>query len=156
MRYCCIIFPGTEELEIVPVRPHRPSCARHSSSCCCRIELNILCSRFGGTRACSHTGTRDCRCQELVRWHLRRNRSRHSTLLTTPTRQNPSFLISALNLVFLVAIESPDRVLSIPANGVFQNVVVVEPNPQEDTLGGWLLNFKCSCPGSRDHPPLLI
>jgi hypothetical protein len=36
-----------------------------------------------------------------------------------PTRPNPSFLISAPNLAFLTAIESPDRALSIPANGVF-------------------------------------
>jgi hypothetical protein len=45
----------------------------------------------------------------IVRWHLRWNRSRGSTLLTMPTRQNPSFLISVLNLVFSTAIESPDR-----------------------------------------------
>jgi hypothetical protein len=37
-----------------------------------------------------------------------------------------SFLVSALNLVFLAAIESPDRALSIPTNCVFHDLVVVE------------------------------
>lgn len=44
----------------------------------------------------------------------------------TTLRQNLSFLISASNLVFLTAIESADRAHSIPANGIFQNLVVVE------------------------------
>jgi len=48
------------------------------------------------------------------------------TSLVNTTRLNLDFLISAPNLVFCTAIESPDRVLYIPANGVFQNLVVVE------------------------------
>ena len=62
----------------------------------------------------------------LLRWHLRRNLSRELTSLVNTTRLNLDFLISAPNLVFCTAIESPDRVLYIPANGVFQNLVVVE------------------------------
>jgi hypothetical protein len=46
--------------------------------------------------------------------------------MITPIRLKLSFLVSAPNLVFLAAIESPHRALSIPANGVFPNLVVVE------------------------------